>query len=103
GERRLADSLRSADQPRMRDAPAAISGQQRGLRVAMAEQPAGLARMRNGGFALGLTRAHAGLTDACCGRVRARSTFQMRAAAVPGSALASISAQRAVSSVAILR
>ena len=37
GQRRLADALRAADQPGVRDSPAAIGGKQRRLRLAMPE------------------------------------------------------------------
>ncbi len=103
GQRCLADPLRPADQPGMWNAPAAIGRKQRGLGLTMAEQPGCLARMRNGGFALGLTRAHAEMTDAGVGSRRSRNAVQTRPATVSGSELASISTQRAGSSAAILR
>ena len=59
GQRRLADALRAADQPGMRNAPAAIGIEQRRLGLAMAEQIGRFARMPDRRFLLGLARAHA--------------------------------------------
>ena len=61
GQRRLADTLRPADQPGMRNAPAAIGVQQGHLGIAMAEQRRGFARMHSRDLRFDLTGAHAGL------------------------------------------
>ena len=59
GQRRLADALRTADQPGMRNAPAAIGIEQCHLGLAMAEQIGRFAGMPDRHFLLGLARAHA--------------------------------------------
>jgi hypothetical protein len=58
-QRRLADALRAADQPGVRNAPAAIGIQQRHLGIAMAEPGGRFARMRGRDVLLYLTGAHA--------------------------------------------
>ena len=84
GQRRLADALRAADQPGMRNAPAAIGVQQRRLRLAMPEQIGRLARMPDRGLLLGLARAHAVLAVAGIANRWSRSAVQTRAATVSG-------------------
>ena len=103
GQRRLADALRTADQPGMRNAPAAIGIEQCRLGLAVAEQLGRFAGMPDRHFLLGLACAHtvpAGLGTA---NTRSRSAVQTRAATVSASALASISTQRCGSSAAICR
>ena len=63
GQCRLADTLGPADQPGMRNAPAAIGIEQGGLRLAMPEQLGGLARMADRTLFVCLARAHAGLAE----------------------------------------
>ena len=46
GERRLADALAADDQESVRNAPAAVGGEERTLCTSMAEQRSGRARMR---------------------------------------------------------
>ena len=60
GQRRLADALRAADQPGMRNAPRSIGVQERRLGLAMPEQIGGLARMSCRGLLLDFSRTHAG-------------------------------------------
>ena len=57
-ERRLADAVRPADQPGVRDAAAAIGIEQRLLGLGMAEQHGGLARMRRLGIISRFVGAH---------------------------------------------
>ena len=59
GQRRLADALRAAKQPGVRNASAAIGVQQRHLGIAMTEPRAGFARMRCCDVLLDLAGAHA--------------------------------------------
>jgi hypothetical protein len=61
GQCRLADTLRAADQPGMRNAPAAIGVQQRRLRLAMAEQLGRFTGMPDRYLRFGLAGAHAEL------------------------------------------
>src|SRR5690242_16637496 len=75
GERRLADALRSPEQPGMRDATAAIGIEQRRLSLAMPEQRSGFARMPDRNLLLDLARAHAGLTAVAVARC-ARTALQ---------------------------
>ena len=101
GQRRLADALRAADQPGMRNLAALVGTQQRRLCRRMAVEPRGLARRRHHGVALGLARAHARTVWlASLLSRRSCTTAQIRAATVSASALASISTQRCGSSVA---
>ena len=105
GQRRLADALRAADQPGMRNTPAAIGVQQRRLGLAMPEQRGGLARMRDGDLRFDLTGAHAELAalPAAAVKKRSRKAAHTLAATVSASALASISTQRCGSAAAICR
>src|SRR5712672_4252987 len=100
GQRSFADALRAADQPGMRNAPAAIGIEQRCLRRAMPEQFGGLARVPDRDRIFGLARAHA---DVAVANRRSRSAVHTWAATASGLALASISMQRLGSSVAIWR
>src|SRR4051794_11475643 len=102
-QRCLADALRAADQPGMRNAPAAIAIEQRCLRRAMPEQFAGLARAPDRDLIFGLARAHAAVADVAVANRRARSAVHTWAATASGLALASISTQRLGSSIAISR
>ena len=104
GQRCLADALRAADQPGMRDPPALVGGKQRSLRLAVSEQHGSLARMGRRDLGLGLSRAHAvEATLAGAVKKRSRSAVQTAAATVLASPLASISTQRAGSAAAISR
>ena len=105
GQRRLADALRAADQPGMRNPPAAIGVQQRQFGLAMPEQRHGFARMRDGSGCLSLAGAHARLAtfETSNSRKRSRTAVQTLAATAPAAALASISTQRCGSAAAICR
>ena len=59
GQRRLADALRTADQPGMRNAPTAIGIEQGHLGLAVTEQIGRFAGMLHRHFLLGLACAHA--------------------------------------------
>src|SRR6478672_11034006 len=73
GQRRLADALRPADQPGMRNAPAAVGIQQCGFGFAMPCQDAGLSRMDGCNLLLNLTGAHAEVTALSARAVKKRS------------------------------
>src|SRR5579883_3620973 len=105
GERRLADALRAAEQPGMRNASAAIGVEQRRFRLAMAEQRGGFARMRDRRLGFGLARAHAGLGAllVTLTKKRSRKAVQTLPATVSTSASASITMQRSGSAWAISR
>src|SRR5580704_11363977 len=104
-QRRLADALRTADQPGMRNAPTPIGAQERGFRLAMSEQRRGLARMRHGDLRFDLARAHAEVATLAAGtaKKRSRRAVQTWAATVSGLASASTSTQRSGSAAAISR
>src|SRR5215510_13443095 len=97
-ERRLADAVRPADQPGVRDAAAAIGFEQHLLGLAMAEQHCGLARVRGLGLVSRFGSAHEATSPSAIGAVagsrRSVITFQTRSATVALGALASISTQR---------
>src|ERR1700754_1439981 len=105
GQRRLADALRAADQPCMRNAPAPVGAQQRRFGFVMPEQRTGFARMRRDDLGLGLAWAHAVLATlaADVAKKRSRSAVQTKPATVLASAEASISTQRFGSAAAISR
>src|SRR5258708_34501339 len=84
GQRRLADALRAADQPGVRNPPAAIGVQQRRLGLAMAGKRAGLARMRHADLRFDLTGAHAELA-ALAGAASRRSRKAPPPLAAPGA------------------
>ena len=93
GERRLADAGRTADQPGMRHAPAAIGVEQRALGLGVAEQAGVVARVRN----LDRRRRLAALTSraldsigAVAGSSRAFTTSQTISATSERGAVASI-------------
>src|SRR6516162_4647831 len=102
GERRLADALRTPDQPSMRDAPAPVGVEQSGLRLAMPKQLGSLARMRRADFGLDPLRAHArpATFPAGTAKTRSYSAVQTWWATASMSALASISTQRSGSAAA---
>src|SRR5437763_1021986 len=102
-QRCLADALRAADQPGMRNAPAAIGIEQRCLRRTMSEQFGGLARVPDRDLIFGLASAHADVADVAVANRRSRSAVHTWAATTSGLVLASISTQRLGSSVAIWR
>ena len=103
GERRLADAGRSRDQPRVVEAPAPISFQQPPLGLALAMKNGRLARRpRLDAHVIGI--AHDAV-PACNGGVltgarRSLTLFQMCSATADFGSVASISRQRAGSSVA---
>src|SRR5271169_6094584 len=97
---RLADALWTADQPGMRNAPAAIGVEQRRLGLAMPEQFRGFARMRYCNLLFDLARAHADGAGLEMAKRWSRSAVQTCAATASGSAVASISTQRCGSSAA---
>src|ERR1700730_9221220 len=103
GQRRLTDSGRPADQPGMRNPPAAIGIQQGEFGIAMPEQCGRLARMNRRYLGFELTRAHAELAKlpAEVANKRSRRVAQMLAATAAGSAVASIRTQRCGSLAAI--
>ena len=101
GQRRLADALRAADQPGMRNPPAAIGGEQCRLRLAMPEQLAGLARMSDGNLFCGLAGTHA--DDVAIANRWSRKAVHTCAATTSGLGVASISTQRSGFSAAIWR
>src|SRR5207248_11155823 len=101
GQCRLADTLRAADQPGMRNAPATISIEQGRLALAMPEEIGGLARMLDRNFLFDLAGAHADGVGLVVAKTSSRNAVHTRAATVSGSALASISTQRRGSSAAI--
>ena len=108
GQRRLADALRTADQPGMRNASAAVGSQQRGLSLAMPEQSGGFARMWDNNLRLGafdLASAHevAATLPALLVKKRSRSVIQILVATALGSGVASISTQRSGLAAAISR
>src|SRR5215218_7217361 len=90
GQRRLADALRAADQPGMRNAPAAIGFEQGHLGIAMAEPGGGFTRMRRRNALLDLARAHADRTtlSASALKKRSRKVAHTLAATAAGSASA---------------
>src|SRR5579864_2076050 len=104
GKRGLADSLRAADQPGMRNASAAIGIEQCRLGIAMTKQVGGLPRVRNRHLHLGLA-AHAGaaVLPVLVVKKRSRKADQIFIATFAGSSVASISTQRSGSSFAICR
>src|SRR5579859_1213201 len=95
GQGRLADALRAADQPRMRNPSAFVGGKQRGFGLAVTEQHGGPAGMRRGDLGFRLFRTHA-LEAAVAGlaKKRSRSAVQTLAATVLASGVASMSTQR---------
>src|SRR5882757_609625 len=105
GQRRLADALRSPDQPGMRNTPAAVGIQQRHFGFVVPEQICGFARMGGGDLRVDLAGTHAELAAllAPAAKKRLRNAAHMLAATVPASALASISTHRCGSLAAICR
>ena len=77
----------AADQPGVRNAPAAIGIQQRHLGIAMAEPGGGLARMRRRDVLLDLTGAHAGLATLSTSALKKRSR---KAVQTPAATVAAI-------------
>ena len=103
-ERRLADALRTSDQPGVRNTSAAIGIQQRHLGFAMPEQRAGFPRTNGRKLRFDLTGAHARLAALVpVVKKRSRNAAQMLAATVLGSAVASINTHRCGSAAAICR
>src|SRR5262245_18305827 len=102
GQRRLADAGRSADQPGVGDAAAAIGLEQGVLGLRVAEQDGGFARMRRLEvvivFRVDLAGAHEATSSIASGAVpgssRSLTTFQIFSATAARSAVASISTQR---------
>src|SRR5262245_63356899 len=103
GQRRRADALRAADQPGMRDSPAAIGGKQRRLCLAMPEQFGGLAQMWGGDLFLGLAGVHTDEAVLAIANRWSRKAVQTCTATTSGPGVASIRTQRLGSSAAICR
>ena len=105
GQRRLAYSCRTSDQPSVRNAPAAVGIQQCRLGFTMPEQLRSFARMNGCDLRLDLTGAHAEFATlpGLAAKKRSRKATHMLAATVPASALASISTHRCGSLAAICR
>src|SRR6266700_6323975 len=99
GQRRLADALRTTDQPGVGNPAAAIGVQERSLGFAMTEQNAGLARRADRDFLFDLARTHA----VAAVNKWSHSVVQTRPATLSGSGVASIRTQRCGSSAAICR
>ena len=117
GKRRLADAGSAADQPGMRQAPAAIGREQRLLRLGVTVEHGGFARVRRCGIPVrpaagprvnvGLVDAHVAMLSNAIGAVagssRSWTTFQMRSATAGRGSVASINTQRCGSPSAIAR
>src|SRR5579864_9472361 len=103
-ERSLADALRSADQPGVRNATAPVGIEQRCLRFVMTEQLKVLARMRDRKLVVGPC-AHAGLAalSALAVKSRSRKADHTFAATLLASCVASIRTHRSGSLAAICR
>ena len=106
GERGLADTGRPADQPGMRQAAAAVGGEQRALGLLMAHQYRGCARMCGfvkvvAGFAHNAAPSSA--TGAVAGWSRSLTAFQMRSATSGFGCVASMITQRSDSTSTIMR
>src|ERR1700712_2421509 len=91
-QRCLADALRTADQPGMRNASAAVGVQQAHLGIAVAGQRCGLARMARRYLRFEPAGAHANFAvlGIAAGNNRSRTTAQIRAATASTAASASI-------------
>src|SRR6476646_1498561 len=105
GKRRLADALRTPDQPGMRNTSAAVGIQQRHLGFAMPCQCAGFAGMNGRKLRFDVAGAHAEVTtlSAPAAKKRSRNTAHTLAATASASALASIKTHRCGSAAAICR
>ena len=105
GQCRLADALRAADQPGVRNPAALVGIEQRGLFLPVPKQHGRFARMGRGNLGLGLTWAHAVVARLSAGaaKKRSRSAVQTLAATALASPLASIRTQRCGSVAAISR
>ncbi len=106
GERRLADSGGTRNQPGMGETRTPISGEQRLFRVRVAEEDGCLARGRRLdalGFVLPHETTPAGNPGARAESSRSTTTFQMRSATAGFGSVASIATQRSGSSAASRR
>src|SRR5690348_15514123 len=105
GQCGLANTLRAADQPGMRDPAALIGIEQRSFFLPMPKQHGRLARMRRRNLRLGVAWAHSVVARLSAGaaKKRSRSAVQTLAATALASPLASIRTQRCGSAAAISR
>src|ERR1019366_8635313 len=105
GQCRLADALRTPDQPGMRNTPAAVGIQQCQLGFTMSEQRCGFARRNRRNLRFDPTGAHAELATwpTPAAKKRSRKAAHTFAATVPASAFASISTHRCGLLAAICR
>src|SRR5262249_8493249 len=99
GERRLADTGRPPDQPRVGETRAPIGSEQRALRFGVAVENGGLAwgrRFDAVGFVVGVAHdaAPAGRLDTRAKSRRSVPVFQMRSAPAGFGSVASIATQR---------
>ncbi len=109
GEGRLADPLRAADQPGVREPAVAIGREHRGLGLLVADQRLRVARMRRARDPVALRRlvglgpSHRVAPAAPCGSSRAATAAQMSASTSSSDFSASITTQRPGSAAAMSR